>query len=402
MATHPISTPTTPPEWAPGRRARLNKTIAYYSAFISLGLAAAYLGPTLPGLADNVHSTIQQISSLFVFSSFGYMLGSLLGGFVYDRWSGHPVLIVVLFTMIAAMFTIPLVPLLSLLGVVLFVQGLALGMLDVGINTLLVWVHRDEMGPFMNGLHFFFGVGAVLSPLIIGQALAISKNITWPFWILGVIMLPAVVMLARQPSPTHMEKAEPALVRPAIPLLIILLALFDFCYVGAEVAYGGWIFTYAVKLNLAPETMAAFLTSGFWGAFTVGRLFSIPLATRFSARSILFVDLLVTLAGLALIQILPGSFVALWIGTVAVGLGMASIFPTVIRLAESTMTMTGFVTSWLFVGSGLGGMLLPWLIGQYFERVGAFVTMLAVTIFTLLNLALLFGILWYTKKPNKL
>ena len=34
-------------------------------------------------------------------------------------------------------------------------------------NPLLVWVHGDEVGPAMNGLHFFFGVGAFLSPIII-------------------------------------------------------------------------------------------------------------------------------------------------------------------------------------------------------------------------------------------
>ncbi len=348
-----MESPTTNP---PGldRRERLNKTAAYYGAFIALGLATAYFGPTLPGLARHVHSTIQSISYLFVFSSLGYMLGSMLGGRVYDRVTGHPVLVGVLLLSAAAMFVIPIVPLLWLLASVLFIQGMASGMLDVGINTLLVWVHRDEMGPFMNGLHFFFGIGTFITPIIIAQAVLMSGDINWAYWALAIIMLIPIVFVARQPSPRPIAATETAPHRPALPMLILLLAMFDFCYVGAEVSYGGWIFTYATRLNLAPDTIAAYLTSGFWGAFTVGRLASIPLAARFPARRILFVDLFIALAGLLIIQLLPGSYAAIWIGTILVGIGMASIFPTVITLAESLMTFTSNVTSWLFVGSRPG------------------------------------------------
>ncbi len=40
--------------------------------------------------------------------------------------------------------------------------------------------------------------------------------------------------------------------------------------------------TYAVKLGLADAALAAYLTSLFWLAFTIGRLISIPVAIRFS------------------------------------------------------------------------------------------------------------------------
>jgi len=42
--------------------------------------------------------------------------------------------------------------------------------------------------------------------------------------------------------------------------------------VGVEVAYGGWIFTYAVKVFGMGETEADYLSSAFWGAITLGRL----------------------------------------------------------------------------------------------------------------------------------
>jgi FHS family Na+ dependent glucose MFS transporter 1 len=116
--------------------------------------------------------------------------------------------------------------------------------------------------------------------------------------------------------------------------------------------------------------MAALLNSAFWGALTAGRLLSIPLAMRFSARRILQGDLLVCLLSLGVLLLWPSSLAATWTGTLGLGVGMASIFPTTITLAEQRMTITGQVTSLFFVGSSLGGMVLPWLIGQVFEPFG--------------------------------
>jgi fucose permease len=81
------------------------------------------------------------------------------------------------------------------------------------------------------------------------------------------------------------------------------------------------------------------------------------------------------------------SAVALWIGAMGLGLGLASIFPTLVSLAERRMTVTGKVASWFLVGSSAGSMTLPWLIGQLFESVGPLVTLVAIGIDLLLALA---------------
>ena len=52
-------------------------TAAYYLAFILLGLTIAAEGPTLLKLAEHTSSALDQISSIFLFGSFGYLLGSL-------------------------------------------------------------------------------------------------------------------------------------------------------------------------------------------------------------------------------------------------------------------------------------------------------------------------------------
>ena len=191
------------------RKVRLLQTTGYYASFIALGLVSASLGPTLPGLAKNTGSPLSGISILFAARSSGYLAGSLVGGRLYDRIPGHPVMSGGLLVMAAMMGAAPLLPQLGVLAGAIFVLGMAEGALDVGGNTLLVWVHQDKVGPFMNGLHFFFGFGAFLSPLIIAWAMPADGDIARAYWTLALLQAPAALWLLRFPSPAgHLVSAQ--------------------------------------------------------------------------------------------------------------------------------------------------------------------------------------------------
>jgi FHS family Na+ dependent glucose MFS transporter 1 len=135
---------------------------------------------------------------------------------------------------------------------------------------------------------------------------------------------------------------------------------------------------------------AAYLTSAFWGSFTLGRLFGIWVSTRIKPITILSLDLVGCLSSLGLILFFRDSVTILWIGTILLGISLASIFPTFLTLAEERMHVTGTIAGLFLVGGGLGGMILPWLIGQVFEKVGAGAMMGIIFIDTLLNLLMLF------------
>ncbi len=380
----------------------MKKSIAYYIAFIALGLVTAALGPTLPELATRTGTDLSGISLLFTTGSLGYLLGSLLGGRLYDRMRGHPVMAAALIAQLLLLALIPGVPWLLLLAFVWFLVGAAQGTLDVGGNTLIMWVHGHAVGPYMNGLHFFFGVGATLSPLVIARAAELGGDIAWSFWVLAMLMLPAALLLLAQGSPASRTNGEPGdVLKPNAPLLVVLFVAFFFFYVSAESSFGGWIFTYATAMQLGDRANAAYLTSAFWGALTVGRLVAIPLAVKFRPRTILLVDLLGCLVGVATVLLWPRSIAAIWAGTLLTGFSMASVFPTTMSLAERRLTITGQITSFFFAGASLGGMVLPWMIGQLFERTGPQVTMigiLSVLVIELVLWGMLIGGAW---KPNR-
>jgi FHS family Na+ dependent glucose MFS transporter 1 len=376
----------------PDSAGRISKTVGYYLAFVALGSAMALLGPTLQGLARNTQTQLHQISLLFTVNSLGYLVGSFQGGRLYDRLRGHPVMAVALVIMAVTLALVPLMSHLWPLAAVVLVLGLAAGTLDVGGNTLLVWVHGSEVGPYMNGLHFFWGVGAFLAPIVVAGAMSASGRVAWAYWVLGVTMLPAALWLRCLPGPRGPAASESGSAGKVNYPLVALSAALLFLYVGAEVGYGGWISTYAVELGLTDETMAAYLTSGFWGAYTASRLLSIPIAARFRPRAILLVDLVGCLISIGVILLWPSSLAAVWASALGVGASIASIFPTVISLGERHTAITGRVMGWFFLGASAGGMTLPWLMGQLFEPVGPRVTMLALAVDLVLALVV-FGLI---------
>ena len=346
------------------------RTAAYFAAIAGLGLSLGAFGPTLPGLAARTGVGLGDIGVLFVARSLGFLLVSVRGGRLYDRVPGHRVMAAMLSVMAAMMALVPAVPRLWPLAVVVAVLGAAEGTLDVGANTLLARTHGARVGPYMNGLHFFYGVGAFAAPLVVARLVAHAHGLAHTYWSLALLLLPVAAWLARLPSPPVRVSSNEEDAGRVGRRTIVLVALFFFLYVGAEVTFGGWVYTYAVASRPGAETAAAYLTSAFWGALTLGRLAAVPLAARFSPRALLAADLAGCFCSLALILSRPDSPAAFAVGTVALGLSMASVFPTMFALAGGRVVLTGRVAGWLIVGASAGSMFLPWLAGRLFEAAG--------------------------------
>ena len=374
----------------------LGQSAGYFAAFVALGIAQAALGPTLPDLAARVHADLQSISYGLAAHALGYLAGSVVGGQLYDRVRGHPVMAAMLALLAGNLFAIPLIPFLPLLIVTLFALGFGAGALDVGGNTLIVWVHGRRVSPYMNALHFFFGVGAFLAPVIIAQAITRTGSIQWAYWSLAFLILPVALLILLLPSPSNVgiqdnsgSENEESQASPQIRrdwLLVVLIALFFFVYVGAEGSFGGWIATYARESGLGNAAEAAYLTSVFWGALTLGRFLS---------------DLLGVLLSVVLLSLGPHSRTLTWLGAAGAGLSMASIFPTTLSLAERHMTISGAVTSLFFVGASTGGMVIPWAIGQLFGYIGPRVVPAFLLAAALLDIAIFSFVVIHTRRAEK-
>jgi FHS family Na+ dependent glucose MFS transporter 1 len=368
------------------------KFLTYAICYIGLGIGVSSLGPLLPFLADNVSVSLGVISFAFTAQNLGYLLGSVGGGWLFDRFKSHTLMILSLCLMIAMGVLIPFMNWFSLLLVILFLLGLGLGALDVGANVSLVWIYQSRVGPFINALHFSFGLGGFLSPIIISSMMAITDgNLMWAIWALVLLFFPGLIGLLRLRSPENPGKAVES-ANQHIPVnyrMLTLLILLAFLFVGVQIGFGGLLFTYVSDLGIADATAAALMTSIFWGCITVGRLIAIPVSKKVQPAVMLLFNCALTVIVMGLILIWPMRAWMLWVGSAGLGLAISSIFPTTISFTETKMTMTGRVTGLLFLGSSLGMMLLPMLLGQVFEYIGGYEMMLTLFVASLLGLSVM-------------
>jgi MFS transporter, FHS family, Na+ dependent glucose transporter 1 len=377
--------------------------ITYGICFISLGLAMASLGPLLPFLANNVGVSLGQISFLFTAGSLGYLTGSAGGGRLFDRFRGHRLMMLALGIMVIVSMMIPLIPHFYLLLVGVYLFGLGQGMLDIGGNVNLLWIFQARVGPFMNALHFFFGVGALLSPIIIHNVMRLADGaITWPYWVLAILFLPGLVGLFLLKSPKNPDKEDTSENnQPVDTRLVVLMMILFFTYVGVESGFGGWIFTYAVEVEIASEAAAAYMNSIFWGTLTLGRLLSIPLAKRLAPSKLLIGNFILAILFLGLILIWPENSIMVWISSAGLGLGLSSVFPTLLALGETRIKITGGVTGLFFLGSSLGGTVLPMLLGQIFEYIGSYQIMLTLFGFACVGLLVLTSVIFASNRVGE-
>ena len=351
-------------------KARTAPTIGYFGSFLILGMGVAALGPALPALAEQAGSTLSQISVVFSAAAAGYLLGALASGTLFDRLPGHWVLGAVLGLMAGMAALIPVAGSLLLLTLLFFAFGVGQGIVEVGSNTLMLWAHTDHAGPFMNGLHSFFGVGALLAPLGIALAVSATAELAWFFWLFALLMLPVAGLLLVLPSPRQPPRQASSGRPRGSTLLVGLVALFFFLYAGVEHSFGGWIPSYAQALGMASASGAAYFASAFWASLTVGRLLAVPATARFRPQAIVAASLVGCLISVAAVLLWPGHAWLLWLGTLGLGLSLAAIVPTTLALVGRRIGATSQATAFFFVGLGAGKMTLPWTIGQFFESAG--------------------------------
>ena len=368
-------------------------------------MTGAVFGPSILKLGEQTQSTLGVISMIFPTRALSYLVGSWIAGYVFDKFRGHRLLIRILPIIGITMALIPFLKDPLTLIIVSMVMAVATGMVDVGCNSLLFRVPDIDIAPAMNGLHFFFGLGSFIAPLVLAGSLHFSNGIQWGFWGLGLFSLLILVQFIRLTEPGKNEISLPDTREPSLgqlskqKQLIWVIALFFFAFVGVEIGYGDWLAAYSITSGLAREKTATLLTSTYWGAFTLSRLISIPLAVKLKPKWVLLIDMVGSVVGLGLVFLFPHRSSILWVGTIILGLSVASLFPTMLTFAEGLLPMTGRVTSIFFVSGSVGSIFLPWLIGRSVEKLGPAFIVQVLFLTLILAFIIFLGLMVVSKKP---
>ncbi|XP_051951397.1 sodium-dependent glucose transporter 1-like [Xyrauchen texanus] len=375
--------------------------LALYASTLGLGMAISVLGPTFEDLASNVNKNISDLSYIFVGRSSGYAGGSLLGGILFD--SVNPYLFLGFSLVITAfgMCGTPFCKQAWLLTALVSSVGMSMGVIDTGGNVLILDTWGEQAGPYMQALHFSFAAGAFASPIIaklvfgnkkdpnmnsstyappssdnssntilpFSHPTSNFKSSMWAYIVIGafvfLVSLIFFILYFRGTPTSKRDKTTSG--KPLFSkhhnTLIFLLSMFFFFYVGGEVAYGSFIFTYAKDYIGMEEPQAAGLNSLFWGTFAAGRGLAIFFATCLRPGTLILLSLVCSIVSSLLLMLFSRNNPVLWTCTALYGVSMSTVFPSGISWMEQYTTVTGRSAAVFVVGAALGEMALPALLG---------------------------------------
>eukprot|EP00073_Rattus_norvegicus_P032771 XP_006256601.2 PREDICTED: sodium-dependent glucose transporter 1A isoform X1 [Rattus norvegicus] len=328
-------------------------TAVLYAAFLGLGMSVAILGPTFQDLAENVNRNISNLSLIFVGRATGFLCGTTIGGILFDHMNQFFLLGASMVATTVTLYLIPFCKTAVLLIITMSAFGASVGVVDTGETDLQE--PNLEKPPSVVEVQF---------PCFVDD-----MNLLWAYASIGTYVLVVSVFLfalfCEKRSKQKKSSASAQEVRRAKyhRALLCLLFLFFFFYVGAEITYGSYVFSFATTHVGMEESEAAGLNSIFWGTFAACRGLAIFFATCLRPGTMIVVSNIGSLASSFFLVLFDKSPLCLWIATSVYGASMATTFPSGISWIEQYTTLTGKSAAFFVIGAALGEMAIPAVIG---------------------------------------
>ena len=365
--------------------------LAAISGVFTYGCVAAMLGtimPTFKQLTDAENGTIALMQAI------GLMIASISVGPLVDRFGKKPALLVSLFIISAALFSLPGTGgEYGLVRMAMFALGFGGGILVTASNALASDINVEQRASTLNFLNLFFGVGTMATPLI--SANILGNNATTLCYLVAVFSAIALVLTGttaipgpKQEGGFEMTDAGSLLGRPALWLLALML----FVYVTCEVGVFNWEVKYLITQGVEETTAKNILGFGFAGALTVGRLVVSKMLKDTPPQT-------VTLAAAVLMAITTFLMLQTTNATVTIvclvlaGLAMAPVFPTTLAMVgdafpRGTATAMGIVITAGWAGLALSSQIIGSVANSSGLRAALMVLPVAAVLMAVANLAL--------------
>jgi fucose permease len=362
-----------------------------YAGFVLVGVKNGAAGVLLVAQMNDYGVNRATIGLTFFAVSAGYVLASLSAGPLVSRFGFRIALAVAGgLAFLAGGLYLATRPPFVMFVLALVITGYGTGALESMLNAYLAAF--DGATTLLNRLHAFFGVGALIGPVLAAWITSFASwRVVWLVMAAACVPL-AAGFLAAYPGRAGVAAPETpgapgTQVAPGVPdpaprgLLasalrergVLLGAAMLVVYVGLEISVGNWAFSYLVQARGLPATVAGYLVSGYWLGLTLGRFLISPVAARVGVSTA--VMMYTCLAGVTATIVLAWlSPTALLAGLVLMPLGffLGPVFPTTMasapRLTRPALVPTAIgVMNAASVG---GGSALPWLAGLLAQGTG--------------------------------
>ncbi len=380
-------------------------TAGGFFSFFVFGFVDNLKGPLLPEMVRDGALSYSQLGTIFFVGYIGFIVATLGCGILADRVTHRRILLLAAVGLIiggcgySSTITYPL--LIASMGVI----GLGLGAIELGGNGLMVELHSETRGRYLNLLGTFHGLGSLTVPLFASMMLrfgfgwqsiyATSVFLAIPLAILFWPSLGSSPMALTNTDSVNASKPQrsvdgPANLRLAFTKQMGLYYLLLSAYVALELGVGAWMVEYLRQARGISVESGSLYLSAFFVLLMLGRLFGAFVVDAIGHhRTVAFA--------------LVGSCLCLIIGIFAhpslvffiplSGLCMSIVFPTVTASVSAIHKENmGSILGILFAFSGIGGAVGPWTVGVVSDWAGIEMGISSTIAFGLVAIAALIGL----------
>lgn len=343
--------------------------ILIYIAFISLGLPDSVLGAAWPSMyrTFGVPEGSAGIITMLMYS--GTMISSIASDWIIRKLGTGKVLVISVAVTAITMLGFSMAGSFTMLCLIALPYGLGGGCVDASLNNYVATHYKAR---HMNFLHCFWGIGTIISPLIMGAF--IENGGVWTqgyraiaffqFALVAVLMFS--IPLWKKTADKSTETSSPLSFRKLmrIPGVKASLAAF-FCYCALETTMGLWTSTYLSEVKGVDLILATKCGMLFYIGIATGRLVSGMISEWLGDKQLIYTGTAITILSLFALTLLPSNGPMLYLLIVLAGIGCGPIYPGMVHHSpeisgpEGSQMLIGFQLALASAGS----IMVPALFG---------------------------------------
>jgi MFS transporter, FHS family, glucose/mannose:H+ symporter len=335
-----------------------------YAGIVIAGIITTLLDPILPILINRWSLSDQRAGLFFTAQFCGSMLG--VASMTVVTRKGYRLTFVMGFSLMAAgvaglNFNSNLA---SLMTTAMF--GCGLGQVLSAANLWVAEVKVANRVAALSILNLMWGLGAIASaPLVmLAQRDHWTSALIYAIAACSALTAATLPTMNMEPATGRGSEARGTAPLPAIgPRTTISLAALFFLYVGCENSVAGWVASLTKRTHSVSGDLWTLAPMFFWGGLLTGRALVPLLPAKNGERALLITSLVFALASIAVL-LRATMFATIAMCIAVAGLGFAAVYPIVIAwmvraFGERSKRLGGI----MFALAGLGGAIMPWLVG---------------------------------------
>ncbi len=340
--------------------------ISSWSGFIIFAMSSVITAICLPEIRKTIPATLSESGGIETARNLVVLVILILAGILAHLWSKKRFISQGQYLIALGLLLVSFSQSYVMLVLSLMIMGLGGGLTEAFLNPLIIDMHPNNSGKYLNLSNAFYPIGVVASAIVIGELLTIGYSWRIVFRIASATALIVAIFFnfLNFPKPHTDDKLLWSKYREIITTGgFWLFAAAIFLGGGIEAALTFWGRSYVKEYLSSVPRAGAISVMIFAASMATGRLLVSYVSSKFSLKNIL---LLSTILGMGIGCLLPYSsnLYEFYTLVALTGLATACFWPTILAEAKACLNVNTTILFILLASVGVVGYgITPWLMG---------------------------------------